>query len=525
MIFDAPLPPSAPRSNVTSATAPTAFGRALAILLAAWWIVPLLVFFIVAAPGGIGFELQLGFKSAASALTLAVLTAALLRLASMGGSLIEIRRRRKRRAVEMEWMLPNSERIRPISIVMWVRGGRERVVETVDRLLALDYPRFEVIVVNDGVADGTHVCLQEAFMLHPTSRIIQRSVPMRAEPTLYASARHAALTVVAKPETGREDSLNCGLNLSRYPLICALDTQVLLDPDALIELARGFIENVTHTVAASCLAEFPGDASTPSGSDIRLSADGVAPAYGATQRLVSAATTERPLDDLQRIDRAALFHAQWLLRAGVGNLALLPGVVSLLKKTEIVAAGGYRAGYATDTLDLLLTAYAVRKSEETRRVLFLPEVIARVPPLPSLDEAMVTRAIAAREAFGVMVRHLGLTFGGQGDWRARLALPVFIVAAIFAPIWEWLAVILVDVAAIAGGFAFDELAALLTLFVAIGLADSLGAILCDEASNRRRRSTEEILRLAVAAIKHAVGFRWMMGLAHLRGMLAYISGR
>ncbi|WP_058867766.1 glycosyltransferase [Chloracidobacterium thermophilum] len=490
-----------------------------------WWLVPFLVFFVVAAPGGIGFEFQLGLKGGATALVLAVLTSALLRLIFMGSSLWEIRQRRWRRAVEMEWTLPNSERIRPISIVMVVRGGREQVVETVDRLLALDYPSFEVIVINDGSPDGTLACLMEAFSLHPTSRIIQRSIPIQTEPALYASAKHPQLTVIAKPETGREDSLNCGLNVSRYPLICALDTRVTLDADALIELARGFIENVTQTVAVSCLAEFYGDASTPSGSDIRLSSNGIAPACAPLQRSVSIAADQRPLDDLQRVDRAALFHAQWLLRAGVGNLAMLPGVVSLLKKAEIVAAGGYRTGYATDTLDLLLTAYQVRKSEETRRVLFLPEIMARIEPFSSLDEAMQSRAVATQKSFGIIVRHLGLTFSGQGDWRARLALPVFIVTVLFAPIWEWMAVILVDVAALAGGFTFDELVALLMLFLAIGLADSLGGLLCDEVSNRRRRSTGDILNLSLAAITHAITFRWMMGLAQLRGMLAYISGR
>ncbi len=525
MIFDAPSAPSTSHSQSRPVTAPTLAGRILAVGLMTWWLVPFLVFFVVAAPGGIGFEFQLGLKGGATALVLAVLTSALLRLIFMGSSLWEIRQRRWRRAVEMEWTLPNSERIRPISIVMVVRGGREQVVETVDRLLALDYPSFEVIVINDGSPDGTLACLMEAFSLHPTSRIIQRSIPIQTEPALYASAKHPQLTVIAKPETGREDSLNCGLNVSRYPLICALDTRVTLDADALIELARGFIENVTQTVAVSCLAEFYGDASTPSGSDIRLSSNGIAPACAPLQRSVSIAADQRPLDDLQRVDRAALFHAQWLLRAGVGNLAMLPGVVSLLKKAEIVAAGGYRTGYATDTLDLLLTAYQVRKSEETRRVLFLPEIMARIEPFSSLDEAMQSRAVATQKSFGIIVRHLGLTFSGQGDWRARLALPVFIVTVLFAPIWEWMAVILVDVAALAGGFTFDELVALLMLFLAIGLADSLGGLLCDEVSNRRRRSTGDILNLSLAAITHAITFRWMMGLAQLRGMLAYISGR
>lgn len=151
--------------------------------------------------------------------------------------------------------------------------------------------------------------------------------------------------------------------------------------------------------------------------------------------------------------------------------------------------------------------------------------MARIEPFSSLDEAMQSRAVATQKSFGIIVRHLGLTFSGQGDWRARLALPVFIVTVLFAPIWEWMAVILVDVAALAGGFTFDELVALLMLFLAIGLADSLGGLLCDEVSNRRRRSTGDILNLSLAAITHAITFRWMMGLAQLRGMLAYISGR
>ncbi len=525
MIFDT-LPAALTKPlRPSPVTTPTVTGRILAVILTVWWLLPCFVFFMAAAPGGLSFEFKLGFRGGAMALVSAVLLAAALRLASMGASLLDIRHRRRRRTIEMQWTLPNSERIRPISIILWVRGGRERVVEAVGRLLALDYPRFEVIVVNDGVTDGTHNCLQEAFLLHPVSRIIRRSIPMQAEPTLYASAKHPELTVVAKPETSREDSLNCGLNLSRYPLICALDLQVTLDPGALTELARGFIENVTQTVAVSCLAEFPDDASTPNDAEVRLSADGQPPSYTAAQWTAPPAPPSHPFDDLQRIDRAVLFHAQWLLRAGLGNLALLPGVVSLLKKTEIVAAGGYRTGYVADTLDLLLTSYAIRKQDEIRYVSFIPEIIARVPPLKSLDKAMVTRAAATQEAFSVIVRHLGLAFGGQGDWRARLALPVLIVVSLFAPIWELLTVVVVGLTALVGGLAFDELVSLLVLLVAIGLADGLGALLCDEASNRRRRSTEEILRLVFAAVKYALDFRWMMGAAQIRGMLAYISGR
>ena len=53
----------------------------------------------------------------------------------------------------------------PVSVVVSARDEADRVVERVRAALALDYPQFEVVVVNDGSRDATLERLREAFAL------------------------------------------------------------------------------------------------------------------------------------------------------------------------------------------------------------------------------------------------------------------------------------------------------------------------------------------------------------------------
>ena len=50
------------------------------------------------------------------------------------------------------------------------------------------------------------------------------------------------LTVIDKENGGKADALNAGINLSRFPLFCAVDADSLLDHDSLLQVMRPFIE-------------------------------------------------------------------------------------------------------------------------------------------------------------------------------------------------------------------------------------------------------------------------------------------
>ena len=67
---------------------------------------------------------------------------------------------------------------------------------------------------------------------------------------MYESPSHPNLVVIDKANGGKADALNAGLNLSLYPLFCAIDADSILESDALLRLVRPFIEAPGVTIAA-----------------------------------------------------------------------------------------------------------------------------------------------------------------------------------------------------------------------------------------------------------------------------------
>src|SRR6185312_3142400 len=117
------------------------------------------------------------------------------------------------------------------------------ISESVQALLTLYYPNLEVIVVNDGSPDATLKKLIDRFELISIHPIYRQQVPTKRVRGLYRSRRYPGLLVVDKENGGKADALNAGLNLASGELVCAIDADTLIEPDALIRMVRPFIDD------------------------------------------------------------------------------------------------------------------------------------------------------------------------------------------------------------------------------------------------------------------------------------------
>jgi cellulose synthase/poly-beta-1,6-N-acetylglucosamine synthase-like glycosyltransferase len=144
----------------------------------------------------------------------------------------------------------------PISILVPAHNEEKTVVESVRALLKLRYPQLEVVVVNDGSKDHTMARLKSAFALDEVPLDIRMELACKPIRATYRSAVHRQLIVVDKANGGKADALNCAINAARYPLVCAIDADTLILPDALLRLVRPFLTDVDVVAVGGtiCLA-------------------------------------------------------------------------------------------------------------------------------------------------------------------------------------------------------------------------------------------------------------------------------
>ena len=77
---------------------------------------------------------------------------------------------------------------------------------------------------------------------HPDHRRCAASGARARTPTSWWSTRLNG---------GRSDALNAAINFARYPLVCCVDADSLLEPNALMTVVRPFIERPDRTIAAA----------------------------------------------------------------------------------------------------------------------------------------------------------------------------------------------------------------------------------------------------------------------------------
>src|SRR5438093_8314891 len=142
----------------------------------------------------------------------------------------------RRRPMRDYESVARSELSAPISILMPAYNEESVVIDSVRSLLGVNYGQFEVVVINDGSTDGTLAALVREFNLVPVQRVARARLDCQPVRAIYISPTDDRLVVIDKENGGKADAHNAGLCYARYPLFCAVDSDTILEQDALQRL-------------------------------------------------------------------------------------------------------------------------------------------------------------------------------------------------------------------------------------------------------------------------------------------------
>jgi len=120
---------------------------------------------------------------------------------------------------------------RPAVAVLIPAFNEEKVIErTVQSVLDSDYPRLRVIVIDDGSQDATLEVTRTAFA---------------------QEIRNGRVTVLSKPNSGKADALDYGLEQVAEELFVGIDADTIVAPDAISRLVPHFSDPKVGAIAGN----------------------------------------------------------------------------------------------------------------------------------------------------------------------------------------------------------------------------------------------------------------------------------
>ncbi len=388
----------------------------------------------------------------------------------------------------------------PVSVLVPAYNEEANVCETVHSLLQLRYPRFEILVVNDGSDDATLERLIERFELHAVGRGFEDRVPCKRIRCIYESHRHPNLVVVDKENGGKGDALNAGINVSRYPLFCGIDGDSVLESDALLQVARLFHEHPDTMVAAG------GTVRIANGSRLRAG------------RVVDVGLSRDVLPRIQVVEylRAFLFGRMgW---ASLGGLLIISGAFGVFERRAVIEAGGYATDSVGEDMELVVRLHrTLRESGRRYRIGFVPEPVCWTEAPASLAVLKRQRTRWQRGLIDTLSRHRRMLFNPRYGAVGTLAMPYFLFFEMLGPVVELSGYVVVPLSFALGILDLSVLPAFFAAAVLYAAVVSVVAVALDDLAFRRYRGIGQLLSMTSAAFVEAVAFRplcaWWRSLA------------
>jgi len=400
-----------------------------------------------------------------------------------------------------------SDMTLPISMICPAHNEEKTIVDTVRSLQMLNYPEFEIIVVNDGSKDETLARLLDAYDLRRVDRVYKRSLPTKSVRALYATPMVPNLIVVDKENGGKADALNCGINLSRYPLFSSMDADSVIEDDALLKAVKPFMEWPEETVAVGGIVRCANGCTVHDG------------------RVTHIALPRKLLPVFQVVEYLRAFLSGRLGWSALKGLLLISGAFGVYRKSAVVEVGGYDSSTDTEDLELVMALHAMyRERKKPYRIVFVPDPVCWTEVPGNWKMLHRQRNRWHRGMLQSLSRYRRMIFNPKYGIMGLLVLPYFLIFETMGPFIETLGYISVPLAWALGLLNTKFFVLFFVLAVAFGVFLSVAAILLEEISYRRYPSWADLWKLLFCGVFENFGFRQALAVFKIQAFWEYLRG-
>jgi len=399
----------------------------------------------------------------------------------------------------------SSEFYKPLSIIVPAYNEQETITENLNSILKLEYPEFEIIVVNDGSTDNTMEKLIEDFNLTTFNKNYSEDIETKNIKNIYKSTSHPELFIIDKENGGKGDALNAGVNLSDYPLVCNIDADSIIDSKALLSIVVPFV-NDWRVVAAGGTVRIANSSKIQNGKvkEVKLS--------------------NKYLVRMQVIEylRAFLFgRVGW---AGINSLLIISGAFGVFKKKHLIKAGGYNTNTVGEDMELVLRLNRkMNKNKRKYKIVFLPEPVCWTQVPEKLSSLKSQRKRWHQGLGESLLYNFEMFFNPHYGTSGLIAFPFYFFIELLGPIIEifgYSAIILTILLEFDGN---NVVLLFLISSILLGVLLSLTSLLFEEMTFRKYKKTKDVIILSFYAILENFGYKQLNSIWRFIGLYKLIT--
>ncbi|WP_442599856.1 glycosyltransferase family 2 protein [Neobacillus sp. D3-1R] len=360
-------------------------------------------------------------------------------------------------------LLQQTESAPPLSVLVPAYNEEVGIVSTISSLMKLQYPAFEMIVINDGSKDQT---LQEVLhkyemkQVHTIFRQQLKNQPIRA---IYQSKLYSNLYVIDKENGGKADALNAGINFSHFPYFCSIDGDTILEKDALLKIMKPIVDSKKEIIAV--------------GGSVRI-ANGCKIENGEVKKI---GLPKNPLVVMQVIE---YFRAFLVGRFSLSKFNLLPiisGAFSVFSKKWVLEVGGYSEKTVGEDMEIILKLHRHRiEQKKSAEIIYIPQSVCWTEAPNSLRILRNQRTRWHRGLLESLWKHKDMIFNPKYKGIGWISMPYYLIVELFGPIIEFLGYVVIVLEAIRAGYLSDLVLLMFFLGLFYGSFLSVSSILLEE---------------------------------------------
>lgn len=430
---------------------------------------------------------------------------AILIVISLIGILSYWRNKIKGRIVE----IVSSDFAPPVSLLVPAYNEEETIAKSVKSFLQIEYPEYEVVVINDGSKDKTLEVLKKEFDLYIIDRKYRKVIQTKEIKAIYYSKKYSNLIVIDKENGGKSDALNAGINVCTYPYVCSLDADSILERDSIAKVMQPFFDDPENVVATTGI--------------VRIVNGCTLDGFGNIKEL------KLPKSSVARFQIIEYLRAFLGARKGlsmIGSLVIASGAFAAFNKNALIKVGGF--SHRTVGEDMEIVVRLRRNSYKEGglgRVEFVPDPIVWTQCPENLKDLSKQRRRWQRGLCQVLFLHKTLLFNPKYGILGLFAMPYQLIFELLGPFIEFLGYIFIPLSYITGVINLQLALFFFAVEILYGIVISILAVLIGEFSEKRYESWKDFGMLVLYAILENFGYRQLTVIYRIAGTFEAIAGK